>query len=234
MEKKEEGSRIALISMESDDSEYYKNLLSGYDFVKLDTNTTIHQFKRACLDKVYSGFIIDNRTLITSTMDDKEFFFSLCEGFPVIRISHSPESDNINCVVEGKSMGNLKGRQLLNHFIEESVHKRVPRKVRVNSRKNIFLNTYLCFSEKGAEKKTNLWDLSERGCFVITTEEKREGDRVWLTFQELKDKTPICSEIKWTMAWGKRTSQLPGFGVSFLVITDEQKREIKETIEKAK
>ena len=234
MTKKEENLRIALISMESEDSDYYKNLLGDYDFIKLDSNTTIHQFKRACLDKVYSGFIIDNRTLITSTMDDKEFFFSLCEGFPVIRISRSPDSNNVNCVVEGKNMGNLKGRQLLSHFISEKCQSVAPRKVRVDNRKNIFLNTFLCFSEKGETKKTNLWDLSERGCFVITTEEKKEGDRVWLTFQELKDKTPICSEIKWTMVWGKRTSQLPGFGVSFLVITDEQKRELKETMEKSR
>jgi Tfp pilus assembly protein PilZ len=133
--------------------------------------------------------------------------------------------------LEGKKSGRLKGQELVDHFINKECRSMVPREIRKNSRKNIYFNTYLYLSKSEEPLRTNLWNISEDGCFVITTSNSRQaGDFVFLQISELYEKKLIRGQIKWIQSWGKDVRQLPGFGVAFVDITTRQHAEIKEIL----
>ena len=220
--------KVAIISLEDGERKFYEDMLSEYSRLGLEGFSTIQQFRNMCKDNQYSGIIVDNRTLIRSTMEDREFFSLLCEGFPVMRISRNPDNINISCLIEGKQLVDLKGKQLLDHFIRSDCTKISPHQVRINSRKQIFFNIMADFPEPNQSIKTNLWDISEGGCFVLATNGKNEmGDDIILTIQDFKDQTPIKGTVKWRKQWGTDISKLPGYGVSFIDITENQVQEIR-------
>lgn len=220
--------RLAIIALEENEREFYEDLLSGYSDLIPESFSTIPQFKVECTGKDYSGIVVDNRTLIRSTMEDRDFFSQLCEGFPVMRISRSSDRTSISCLVEGKQLVDLKGRQLLDHFINRECREVIAHQVRISQRKKVFFNTYLQTSGSDEPLRTNLWDISEGGCFVITTDNQRkEGEEVTITIHDLNDKTPIQGEIKWLKSWGSDAHKLPGYGLEFKEISDSQVQEIK-------
>lgn len=220
----EEGyMRVALIANDEDDVEFYKDLLSDYHDMKLEIFNSIHQFRESCDGKLYSGVIIDTRTRISSTTLSKKFFYTLCGGIPVIQINRNrDETADFSCLVEGKRSYGMSGRELLDEFIRKDCKKMIPRRIRIIHRKSVFFNIQLYLTENSQPIKTNMLDVSEKGCFIITTEQKQKGEKVWLTVKELENKTPICSVIKWVKPWGTEPKQLPGFGVSFDQISKAQ------------
>jgi len=221
-------SRVVLISLSGENRELYTKLLNKHKNLELETYSTLLQFKRNCLNKKYSGFIVDIRTLIKSTSSDKDFYASLYKGFPILQIDKSHDDDLINCFIEGKKLADLKGLPILDYFINTVCANKIPRGVRARRRKTVFFNTILQFSPEDPQIKTNLWDICEGGCFVISNNEKPTGDLIWLKINELGDSIPICSKIKWKIPWGKSTKRLPGFGVSFLELTNQQRGAIEK------
>lgn len=222
--------KIALISLSDKNKKLYQDILSKHEDISLETYSTLHQFKKKCNGEKYSGLIVDIRTLIRSPMLDKEFYTSLCKGFPILQVDSNNNSSAINCFIEGEKSLNLKGTQLMDHFVKKVCPIIIPRGIRLKSRKNVFYNIYMYLSENSPPIKSNLWDISEGGCYVISTNEKQMGDHIWLTINELLDKTPICSEVKWKKSWGTSTNKLPGFGVEFVDITNQQREEINSIL----
>ena len=103
-----------------------------------------------------------------------------------------------------------------------------PRQVRVHTRKKVFLNTFLYLSKEKDPLKTNLWDISEGGSFVINTDMMPKEEKVWLKFADFNDKTPISGVVKWHRPWGKDFTQLPGMGVEFEKLSAKQLIEIRD------
>lgn len=224
-----EKCNVVLIALEAKERDYYRSLLSGYKGTNVEEYSTIHQFKKCCPGRKYSGIVVDIRTLIRSTMQEREFFSLLWDGFPVLHISQSTGSNELNCLLEGQESVELKGKELLDHFIEVKCRKVVPRQVRVHTRKKVFLNTFLYLTKDDKNPlKTNLWDISEGGSFVISTKMKPEGEQVWLKFADFNDKTPICGIVRWHRPWGKNFKQLPGFGIEFEKLSAKQLIEIRD------
>ena len=171
---------------------------------------------------------MDIRTLIRSTMPEREFFSMLWDGFPVLHVGQNPGNGDISCLMEGKHSTDLKGKQLLDHFIEVKCREVAPRQVRVYTRKKAFLNTLLYLSKDHDPIRTNSWDISEGGSFIITTAKMPDNGLVWLKINDFDDKKLICSKVKWKRPWGKDYRQLPGFGVEFEQVSNKQLLEIKE------
>ena len=129
---------IALIVLEVKERDFFKDLLSKYPDLELEEYSTIHQFKRCCSGRLYSGIIVDIRTLIRSTMQEREFFSLLWDGFPVLHVGQNPGNSDINCLMEGKHTIDLKGTQLLEHFVKVKCREVKPRQVRIHVRKKAF------------------------------------------------------------------------------------------------
>lgn len=223
--------KLAVIALEESDRRFYHEMLAERSNVASDIYPTLDYFKNRCNEKEYSGIIVDNRTLIRSSMDDREFFSLLCEGFPVMRISVNPDRVSVSCLIEGKQLVEKKGKILLDYFLGTECKKSEAHRVRLDNRRNIFLNAVVHASESGEPLKTNLWDISAHGCFVLTTNSrKKKGEKILLSINDLQDKTPVVGEIMWGQFWGTDFSKLPGYGLSFTEISADQMEEIESMI----
>lgn len=226
----EQNPKVVLIAQDEQNMEYYKSQLAGHEDLQLEPYFTIHQFKKFCKDKKYSGIIIDIRTLVGATASEREFFSMLWEGFPVLHVNGIQDNGEISCLKEGNQISNLKGKNLLDHFVQKECLNMNPRKVRLYPRKQIFYNIYLYSSEKEDPIKTNLWDISEGGFFAITSSSKPKDDKIRITIKELEDQTSITGTIQWARPWGKDVYKLPGYGVAFEQIKVAQLQEIQKNI----
>lgn len=222
---------VALIVMDEYDREFYEAVLSAYPQIALETYPSLQQLKDQCGGKRYSGFIVDLQTLIVSPTPDKEFYYSLRNAFPVMKVNRTLDKKEVHYVSEDQRPGPGEEKDLLDHFISIRCTQKGPRQVRLYPRKNIHFNTYLHRQREGNTVKTNLLNISEGGCFVITIEDPPEDRMLWLTITELRDRTPIRCETKWAMPWGKGYGQMSGYGVAFKEITEDQRREIKKAME---
>ena len=230
---KEEKSKIVLIASDDNDRTFYKSLLSSYEGITIEDYVTINQFKESCVGKLYSGVIVDTKTRISSTTLSKKFFYTLSGGLPVMQINRSREDlTSINCLFDTKQIFDLKGENLLDHFIKNECIKVIPRRIRTTNRKNIFFNVQLFLKKNDEPIKTNMLDVSADGCFILSTEEKQRGEKIWFIVNELPNKTPICSKIEWIKLLGTEPGRLPGFGVSFEQISEAQIVGIMEAQEK--
>ena len=74
-------------------------------------------------------------------------------------------------------------------------------------------------------ERTVTINVSKRGCFLFSAEDGMDGGNVWLTINELEDKTPIVGVVRWSVKWG-RAMVMPGIGVAFESITPRQTDEL--------
>lgn len=224
-------NKIVLVAVHDENRDYYQKLLERHKYILLSTYSTLFHFRRESNGELFCGFIVDIRTLIESPMEDKEFYSSLCKGFPVLQVDYSSDHREINCLIEGDSCSKYKGKDLLDYYIQTNCEKMKPRGVRLHKRKGVFFDTRVFQTQGGSPIFTNLWDISEGGCYVIGPDSsKKPGHRLWLSIEGLLDEKPIESEVKWTKPWGSTVEKLPGYGVSFLNLTDTQQKSIQKVI----
>jgi len=222
--------QVVLIALSNENRKIYYEMLQPFTDISLLSFSTLHQFQKNCKTEKFSGIIIDIRTLIRATSADKDFYSSLAQGFPILQVDLNQDKTDINCFIEGEKTSRLKGKKLWDHFFNRVCSQKGARGVRLKPRKNRFCNTFLYLAQNGSPVKTNLWDISTGGCFVISSDEKKVGDQIWLSIRELQDKTPICCQIRWSSPWGSNTEQLPGFGTFFQTISPHQQKEISKIV----
>ena len=223
-------TRIALICADERDTHSYQGMLAGFPDLVTETHVGVDAFRRACVGKLYSGFVVDLRTLISSTTPEKEFFASFPQAFPVLQASPGSDSQRNRLIPAGGKLGNLSGKDILEHFVRTCAENFTPRRVRIDPRRTVYLNVNLQFAMDENAFRTNLLDISRGGCFVICPDSRSEGDSLWLTIKELRGGSPIKATIRWQKAWGGQPDHLPGFGISFDELTPEQSRQIQELI----
>lgn len=212
---------IILVAVHDKTRDHYLKLLKRYRQISLQTYSTLFHFRRESGGGLFSGFVVDIRTLIESPMEDKEFYASLCKGFPVLQIDYSSDHRDVNCLLEGDPSVSLKGKDLLDHYIRIICRKMTPRGVRLHTRQKVFFNAEVYSAPDAVPVPANLWDISDGGCFIVDSRNKNKpGDRVWLSIRGLSDDRLIPGEIRWTKPWGTSIEKLPGFGVSFLEVSE--------------
>ena len=225
--------KVAIIAIEEKKRQFYQQMLAVYPTVVTEPYASMHHFRNACKNKEYSGFLVDNRTLVSSPFKDKEFYSQICKVFPVLRVGFGFSEEYITFIREKETHLHLKGRQVLEYFVNSDLQQNCQHQVRLDMRKNIHFNTHLFLPEQTKGIKTNLLDISENGCFVLTCcDDKQSGDQLELKINELDDPSPITCEIKWQKDWGLDLDHLPGVGVTFIDITKHQKSQILSHLEK--
>ncbi len=230
MNKNQKVLNLVLIVRDDSDRAFYGSLLATYQDISLESYTSLQQFWESLEDRLYSGVLIDLHTLIISSTSEKEFYYSIRKGFPVIRLNRSADKKELDFFIEEQKARALKGKELLDYFIYNLCASRSARKIRRHARKNLYFNVNLHFTD-GHSIKTNLLDLSQGGCFVLTNEEPPADKIVYLIINELTDKTPIPAEVKWNVPWGKTIKHLPGLGLAFKKMLTSQIEEIKKALE---
>jgi hypothetical protein len=228
----ENAIRLVLVVNDKKNQKFYEQHLASYDDIELEIFPSLVDFRNQSHGKLYSGFLVDIRTLIKSGGGEKLLFSHLLQHFPVMRVTKKPGSDSFSGLLESKSLGRLKGQALLDAFINDLCRKNPPRDVPSGRQKGIFHSVFLYFSDDFLREpeKAVIENLTVKTCFVVTNQNCSKGSHVWLVFTEMKEQTPIQCEIKWAKPWTPGSLYLPGYGVSFIGVLDEQVAELAELV----
>jgi len=224
--------KLVLVVDDEQNKAFYQNHLASYDDIALEVYPNFIDFRNQSHGKLYSGFLVDIRTLIKASSGEKLLFSHLLQHFPVMRVTKKPGSDSFSGLLESKSLGRLKGRALLDAFINDLCRKNPPRDIPSGRQQGIFRSAYLYFSNDFLQEpeKAVIEHLTIKSCFVVTNEMRAKGSHVWLVLTEMKDQTPIPCEIKWVKPWAAGSLYLPGYGVSFIGIMDVQVEELAQLV----
>ena len=225
--------KLVLIVKDEKDQAFYQSHLSSYEDIELEVHPSLMGFRNQCHGKLYSGFLVDIRTLIKSAGGEKLFFSHLLQYFPVMRVTKKPGSESFSGLVESRNLGRLKGRALLDAFVTDLCRKNPPREVPSGRQKGIFRSVYVYYSNNFNREKPErgvIENLTAKSCFLVTNDELGKGSHIWLVFTDMKDQTPMDCEITWIKRWRPGSLYLPGLGLLFAGMTDEQVGELAKLI----
>ena len=214
--------RIALVSRQENTCGFYRDLFSGRENIVFETYSTVDDLRRSSHDKHYAGLMIDMWTHIGSTGADKEFVYALDKVFPILYIGGQDQKPPDRDPAGDWRMTCQREIKILDDFIAIQCHSMRPRGIRADQRKGLYFNAHVQFGARERSVKTNTWNISPSGCFVISPQEQPCGDPVWLTITDWDDQTAISGEIKWSRPWGGDFRTLPGVGIAFKEITPAQ------------
>jgi hypothetical protein len=220
---------IVLIANNDADLEFFRKSLEAFEFVQVKEFLSLNDFRENCGNDLYSGFLVDIRTLIRSSSSEKRFFAMLLEVFPVMRVTRKPGTGDFSGLVESKDLGKYRGQALLDAFIQDWCLLNPPREIRVSSRNTIYLSGMISFGDEFSQDQSarvTIENISDGGCFVVTNHDGINHDKLWLVITELRDQTPIECHVKWRKPWGVTTRYLPGIGVAFGGLSKMQYKEL--------
>ena len=164
------------------------------------------------------------KTKIKEQREDKELAYGILEQFPLVQLKYDEKTGSIGALYYGQSGESLT----LEAFINEECRTFKARRIRSSVRKDINFNVIISktndFSDDGAERSITI-DISRGGCFIYSTEKWKISDSVMFVIKELADSRPVLGEVRWTKPWGE-AMQIPGIGVKFKDIGENQLREI--------
>jgi len=231
--------RIALIVKEKADHDLYESFMADYNDFELIHFPSALAFKESLTpDSRFNGMIVDLRTMMKSSPEEKDFLHELLDSFPAMRISLSSDRKIVKGNVTDK---NLQGKELFDYFMKDLCRHFNARGIRLQKRKGLFLNVHLDLSKNGNQPQTelsknairaNTVDVSELGGFILGVLDVEFGDKVKLVINELQDRSPIEGIVKWHLPWGQSARHLPGCGVRFIRLTADQKNELSALLNK--
>ncbi len=228
-----ETRRIVLIAADADEQRFYRDFFTPYETITLEVYPSFKEFRIHCTDRLYSGFVVDTDTLAQATTGDKEFFGTLADVFPVLRVRRGPEPGSFSGSMPDRDFDDLQGQALLDAFIFENCLQATPNGIRSSNRKNLFISALLYPSPPSPETvplKVTIGCISEGGCMIVTAVEFREGQVVRLVVPLLEDPTPLRCEVRWIRPWSPDSLQLPGIGVAFAEISEAQHHQLEDII----
>jgi hypothetical protein len=187
---------------------------------------TVSEMRQKLHRVPFNGLILDVLALVRTSQQDKLFIQEISELYPTLRMRWDSRARCIRGLVFGTP---LDREEPVRDFLEKCCRSWPARIYREGKRLPLHFNALLSrnedFREKGQEKTVTL-DLSEDGCFLITTQAWQKEEVAWVRFVELADPTPIQVEIRRYRPWGKGL-QIPGIGVKFKEILPGQLQEIR-------
>jgi Tfp pilus assembly protein PilZ len=101
-------------------------------------------------------------------------------------------------------------------FVDRFCRCHPARRCRGSKRRPLHFNVFLSRQRETQDEveKTVTLDISEGGCFLITSQAWQQGENVWLRFADLCDGTPVRAEVRRHLPWGESLC-IPGIGLEF-------------------
>jgi hypothetical protein len=228
---------IVLIVNDEESRRLYQSFLVDYLGINFIYYASAADFlENVSRESKYSGFIIDLRTMMKARTEDKDLFHELIDSFPAMRISHSLDKTVVKGNIRDR---HLQDQDLFDYFIDDLCRHFIPRGIRTQRRRELFLNVRMEFPGKENDLtgngviKTNTVNVSEEGGFVLGTTPVKKGDKFQLMITELADSSPIQCVVKWVLPWGLSAHHLPGFGARFTGIAPGQKLELLKLLRRS-
>ncbi len=193
--------------------------------VQVTVASSLKKLSKDVADRLYHGVLVDLATKIRAISEDKEFIYSILGNFPMAQLKLERKTGKISVFLYGQRRGG---------FIEEFLYKEClsfkPRKFRYHVRKQIHFNVMFIDApepDSGKNARSITMNVSKGGCFIFSAGPFERGDEIRFVLKELSDHTPISGVIRYRIAWGD-AMRVPGVGVEFTDIKEEQLNEIAE------
>lgn len=237
--KEEENKIIILIAENNESRSLYESYVRTYPGISYQSYSSVKEFTASVSkDSRCCGFIIDLRTIMKESPEDRTLLHELIERFPAIQISRIGGKKQVKGAISDK---NLHDRELFDYFVKDLCIHFIPRGTRTKKRRSVFLNVYLDFSStqsknapEGKRFRTNTLDVTGEGAFISGAIDVQKGDKLHLVINELNDRSPIECMVIWVQPWGETILHPTGFGVIFTGIKPEQKEELTALLRRKK
>jgi len=117
-------------------------------------------------------------------------------------------------------------------FINTQCSNFIPQRIRAEAREelNLHVSLYKNKDNKRPERSVTK-NISTGGCFIFSTHRWKEGNDIWIKFNEIFGSTLIQSQVRTVLKWGE-SRQIPGIGVKFINLSQSQSEEIARFIKK--
>jgi hypothetical protein len=179
-----------------------------------ETAQDIADMHRRVLRTPFNGLMLDVYTTMKASQEEKTIIQETTEIYPTMRVRWDVGAHQIRGLVLGQT---LDHEDPLGDFLDRFCRCRPARICRGSKRHAIHCNVLLSrradFRANDVEKTVTL-DISEGGCFLITSETWHDGETAWLRFVDLCDAAPVQAEVRRHLPWGQGLS-IPGIGVKF-------------------
>jgi len=217
--------RVALLCHEGEAQQAYINAAQSLG-AQVDSASTFSDLRNLLCGHSYNGVMVDLKTKVKASHDDKDLLHDLLEQFPLAQLKFEEATGAIRSL----NVGQARGNETVEAFINEECRPFPARPIRSSVRKNIHFNALISKNGTPSEEggiQTVTMNVSQGGCFLYSTEYWEIGGKVSIIFRGLEDQRPITGEVRWQVPWGK-TMQIPGIGVKFEDISTAQITELCE------
>jgi hypothetical protein len=180
----------------------------------------------------FSGILLDMPVLTKATAIDKSALEDILKALPSVYLNIAPASDAIRVLTADATQGIAKTLEEFALICKNFT----PRMVRPKDRYLLYLNAVLSENTVPCqEEQTVTLNVSPRGCFLFTANPDFQiNQSITIQFIGLTDTTPIKASVCWFRRWGDKGHHLPGIGVKFDTITENQSKQMATLIEALK
>jgi hypothetical protein len=221
--------KLILICKEGESRQAYLTEIATIG-VDVDVVSSYSEFLNTKAINSYQGLMVDLVTQMKMSADERIIAKDILEFYPTIQLKWDAESGSISNISFGKSATRNTMREFISirDFISSECQSFKARAIRQSMRKMIHFNVLLSTEERMDEKyleRTVTINMSKSGCFVFSGRVWTKYPTVWFIMNDLKDKTLISGDIRWSVEWGKRRV-IPGIGIRFKQIKPSQIEEL--------
>ncbi len=211
--------KIIVIVQEGDARQAYLAELESID-VEVSLISSFIEIQTLLSEDSYNGVVVDLKTKMKATADEKELALDLLEQFPFAQLNLEIKTGTIKLLCYDQMM-NVR---TLKDFVDIVCTSFIPRAIRLHARKennfNILLSRTSDFPENETEHTVTI-DISKGGCFIYSIGNWEINTNVQIVINEINDRSPILCEVRRVVKWGE-AMKIPGIGVQFIDISEDQ------------
>ena len=221
--------KLVLICKEGEARQAYLNEIDAIG-VDVDVVSSCSEFLNTKAMNSYQGLMVDLVTQMKMSGEEKSIAKDMLEFYPTLQLKWDAQSGSIRNISCGKraTSDTIDEFISIREFISRECQAFEARAIRQSMRKmvhfNVLLSTDEIMDEKNMERTITI-NMSKSGCFMFSGRVWRKHLTVWFIMHDLKDKTPVSGDIRWSVEWGKRRV-IPGIGIRFKQIKPSQMEEL--------
>ena len=216
-------SHIALITTDVELTNIASNAVQRETDYELVQVPTINDYKTWARDNHSHGVMIDMKTLLRGSDDERFFLNELSKFLPVAKIRQVPGKDEITGSYEWEGSSSVTDEDFMGGFVKTMKRFEESLLRRDSVRKQVILNVRVYHPDWKTAVRSNTVNVSLGGLFFISSKKNPKDRWVEVELTDWPKLTRLRAEIRWHLPWGRTRKHYPGFGVRFEPLTEMQR-----------
>ena len=226
-----QGPRILLVSQRASRVQHYSALLEQLG-VACQLLSAVRDVPGLAAELPLNGILLDMPVIAKASPKEKADIEDVLRALPSAYVNIMPASGAVRLLTVNGLQGTAPNLEM---FVELCSHF-IPRLVLPKDRCPLFLNALLCTGKSQADRQqTATLNVSPGGCFLFCTEPAIQlQQQVEVSFVGIGDDRPVSAVVCWIRRWGEEGHHVPGIGVRFELITDQQQNRINTLLDEVR